>query len=146
MGARIGWGTKTRSEEKFWDDWRNGKKIIIYVNPENPTESVIFNKIDKKHRSQNLALILGGGNWLNMALSLDLATRIRWNRPPVVSTGRLKCAKTSLLKLSIVTAPPCRTTKPSKPNSNANSEPSKTPTTRTTKPAAPPPSPASPPG
>lgn len=55
------WGTKTRNEEKFWNGWRNGENIIIYANPENPSESVISNKMGKNHRSQNLALIVGGG-------------------------------------------------------------------------------------
>ena len=54
------WGTKTKSGEKFWTGWRKGESIIVYVNPENPTESVVINKIDKKYRSQNLALIAGG--------------------------------------------------------------------------------------
>lgn len=54
------WGMKTDNTSKFWHEWKEGAIITAYVNHKNPNESVIINKVSKKAKSQQMALVVGG--------------------------------------------------------------------------------------
>lgn len=54
------WGLPLKEGDKFWHTWKEGSNITAYVNPKQPTQSVIFNKFSNKYKSHNIALIAGG--------------------------------------------------------------------------------------
>lgn len=53
-------GIITDEKARFWYGWKEGEKIAAYVNTRNPVESAIINKVGKKIRSQQIALVVGG--------------------------------------------------------------------------------------
>lgn len=55
-----GWGNPTNKTKRFWASWSNGSTIPIYINPNDPRESVIIRAPNRKRRSHHLAVIAGG--------------------------------------------------------------------------------------
>jgi Protein of unknown function (DUF3592) len=58
--ALDGWGVKTDDAAKFWHAWTSGTEITAYINGRNPSESVIVNKMTRKAKSQQMALLTAG--------------------------------------------------------------------------------------
>lgn len=54
------WGAPLKEDDKFWHTWKEGSNITAYVNPKQPSQSVIFNKFSNGYKSHNIALIAGG--------------------------------------------------------------------------------------
>ena len=54
------WGVHTDKGKYLWAPWKNESTIAIYVNPDNPTQSVIVKDLDRKRRSHHLAFTVGG--------------------------------------------------------------------------------------
>ncbi len=55
-----GWGNPTDKTKRFWAGWSKDSNIPIYINPNNPRESVIIRVLSKRRRSHHLAFIAGG--------------------------------------------------------------------------------------
>lgn len=68
------WGTPIGNSQRFWASWSEGTTIPIYIDPNNPSESVVIKNLDKKRRSHHLALITGGFLVLLIWAFLNLAT------------------------------------------------------------------------
>lgn len=54
------WGSPADKTRVLWANWSKDSTIPIYINPNNPKESVIVRDLSKKRRSHHLAFITGG--------------------------------------------------------------------------------------
>lgn len=54
------WGTPNSEEHKFWCSISKGSVIDVFVNPQEPTESVVFNALNNNRLSHHSALVVGG--------------------------------------------------------------------------------------
>lgn len=50
------WGMEIDKSSYFWSAWKEGCAIEVYINPTNPSESVVIRKINGKRKSHYLAL------------------------------------------------------------------------------------------
>ena len=54
------WGSETKPQNVFWDNWKTGDSITVYVNPANTAMSVIVQALNKKRHSHYLAIFVSG--------------------------------------------------------------------------------------
>ena len=53
-------GDKTPEAKKIWQNWVCGAEVPVFINPQNPHQSVLINRPSKKRKSHLLALIVSG--------------------------------------------------------------------------------------
>ncbi|MDI9244036.1 DUF3592 domain-containing protein [Marinobacter sp. CHS3-4] len=53
-------GDKTPDAKKIWQDWVCGSEVPVYINPQDPHQSVLISRPSKKRKSHLFALIVSG--------------------------------------------------------------------------------------
>jgi hypothetical protein len=53
-------GSKVSDSDKFWHEWVKGTRVTAYVNPEEPSESVLVPQLSKRMRSHYAAIMVSG--------------------------------------------------------------------------------------
>ena len=50
----------TNRENYFWNDWKEGSTIKIFINPKNPEKSIIIKPINRKDLNYSLFIMICG--------------------------------------------------------------------------------------